>query len=87
LFRYAISSHTKASENKYVISKGQEQELFRPETIIVSLTALKMQRLQTKELGASVFILDVMANYGPLTVAPLLTYELHTLMAAILGMT
>lgn len=62
LVRYAISSHTKASENKYVIYKGQKQELFRPETIIVSLTALKMQRLQTKELDASVFILDVMEN-------------------------
>jgi hypothetical protein len=62
LVRYATSSHTKASANKYVISKGQEQELFRPETIIASLTALKMQRLHTKELDASVFILEVMEN-------------------------
>jgi hypothetical protein len=62
LVRYAISSQTKVSENTYVISKGQEQEQFRPKTITVSLTALKMQRLQTKELGASVFILDVMVN-------------------------
>lgn len=70
-----------------MISKGQEQELFRPETIIASLTALKIQRLQTKELAASVFILDVMENYGPQIVDRLLTYELHTLMAVILGMT
>ena len=42
--------------------QGQEQEMFRPETIIASLIALKMQRLQTKELAASVFILDVMEN-------------------------
>jgi len=62
LVRYAISLHRKASENKYVISKGQAQELFRPETIIASLTALKMQRLQAKELDASVLILDVMEN-------------------------
>ena len=45
-----------------MISKGQEHELFWPETITASLTALKMQRLQTKELAASVFILDVMEN-------------------------
>lgn len=45
LVRYAISSQTKAPENKYVIFKGQEQEMFGPETIIASLTALKMQRL------------------------------------------
>jgi len=62
LVRYAISSQTKEPENKYVIYKGQEKELFGPETIIASLTALKMQRLQTKQLAAPVFILDVMEN-------------------------
>jgi hypothetical protein len=62
LVRYAISSYTKAPANKYVISKVQEQEMFRPETIIASLTALKIQRLQSKELAASVFILDMMEN-------------------------
>jgi len=45
LVRYAISSQTKAPENKYAIFIGQEQELFGPETIITSLTALKMRRL------------------------------------------
>lgn len=45
-----------------MITKGQEEEPFWPETITASLIALKMQRLQTKEFATSVFILDVTAN-------------------------